>query len=100
MGSSNSTARSQLGGSRRAWVLWSSVIWERGKEKKSSEEVGGRERAGKTEKSQQLPEGTVWRSLQGPEETAKLVGREALLRSSVAHGWGPGPWRRVDRDSP
>ena len=67
---------------------------------KSSEEVGGRERAGKTEKSQRLPEGTVWRSLQGPEETANLAGRETWLRSSVAHGWGPGPWRRVDRDSP
>ena len=54
---------------------------------KSSEEVEGRERAGKTEKSQRRAEGTVWTSLQAPEETANLAGREAWLRSSVAHGW-------------
>lgn len=51
-------------------------------------------------KSQWQAEGTVWKSLQGPEETANLAGREAWLPSSVAHGLGPGPWRRVDRDSP
>lgn len=53
-GSSNSTARSQLrGGGRAAGGPggFEAVLFGKEEKEKSSEEVGGRERAGKTEKS-------------------------------------------------
>ena len=77
------------------WVLWSSAIWKN--------KLGNWEGEKEPEKLKRVSGGKIGQSgsLCGvPAGTDNLAGRETWLWCSVAHGWGPGTRRCVERDSP